>query len=194
MSCSAKILEFAEDVPRLYALASETSVVFHAARTAYSQHLQDFPDATVFIGDTGPDEEGARYQHRAPLRDVAQRWAPNGMIETQVRNATIVFLCSYWEDRYRAEIASAAGLKSKNDLRSEVFHDINKLRQGIIHAGAKLDRKLTTINHISIGDKINFSGKEFRALFEAVFEELNNIARNVCGDHLGLSVDTAMPR
>ena len=99
-----------------------------------------------------------------------------------------------WEDEYRKRIATECGLKCKNDISSDVFHDLNKFRQAILHAGSRLDEETKAIHFFRKGDTVAFTENQMTELFAAIIEELNRIGNEYYNMNPGFSFKQALDR
>ena len=93
------------------------------------------------------------------------------------RRNLIVLLSGVWEDRYRNEIATQAGLKCKNDVKSSVFKDVTAYRNAIVHANGMLNKKTEVFDFFRRGEEVNLTGNHIDTIFRAVVEELNRLGR-----------------
>lgn len=82
------------------------------------------PNNIFFFGQGDPNKADSTYQYR---RTFAELVAENGTTSVMHRRSVVVLLVASWEDRHRALVAREFGLK-KNDLKSDVFHDLNRCR------------------------------------------------------------------
>ena len=90
------------------------------------------------FGTSNPNDPDATFVYRRSFGYLLDASGMDGETFVIHRKNMVILLYASWEDRYRQEIAREAGLKSKNDLRSEVFGDIRAYRHAIVHANGKL--------------------------------------------------------
>ena len=88
-------------------------------------------DEPIYFGD-GPPATCENVAHATTIGDRIGRNACDGENCTFVSNMAVVSIYGYWEDHFRAEIAKALG-KEKNQVASDIFGDIRRLRQSIVH-------------------------------------------------------------
>lgn len=79
----------------------------------------------------------AELLHRSTQGDFKRRTAPGGLNARYLSQMFVALLYGAWEDRYRERVASGLGHPTKNGLKSDLFQDINKLRQAILHNQGK---------------------------------------------------------
>jgi hypothetical protein len=94
--------------------------------------------------------------HQSTLGDRLSACAAGGQNEITLSNLCLISIYSFWEDRTREEIAKALGIEVAS-VQSDLFGDISKFRNIILHAGGIMDeraRSLRVLKWFSIGDKI----------------------------------------
>lgn len=64
---------------------------------------------------------------------IANRNTLDGSNSLLIAQMTLITVFHYWEDKYRAMIASEFGLKSKDDLKIDGIGDIRRIRISIVH-------------------------------------------------------------
>ena len=109
---------------------------------------------TFWFGDTDLNSTDARYQYARTFGEF-NKWIPRRKVITSVihRRSVVVLVVASWEDSYRGRIASELSI-AQNDLTSDVFHDLNRFRQSILHAGGKLEIQPKTIPLFNKGDEV----------------------------------------
>ena len=105
------------------------------------------------------------------------------------RNGVIALTYALWEENYRETIAKECGLACKNEVLSDVFQDLNKYRQAILHRGGRLDRELVKMGVFAKGDVVSFTKDQMRDLFAQLIEELNRIGEEYYGQDPGFTLD-----
>ena len=129
-------------------------------------------------GDTDsfdPNSPKASFQYRKTLRDTVRDSEENGINVRLNRNSVVVFICALWEEEYREQIAKECGLKTKDSINSDVFRDINKYRQAVLHANGRLDRNPQVIPFFKKGEVVALTKNQMYDLFDTVINELNRI-------------------
>lgn len=93
-------------------------------------HRDDSNDALAYFAR---DEEGEDYLIQAtPFPTVRKRNRRNGPNTVQIGNTCVVTIYTYWETRFRREIAGELGL-SAEELCVPLFGDLRRLRNAIVH-------------------------------------------------------------
>ena len=156
----------------------------HAAILNWNRFLTEQMDSgpttprnTFWFGDTDPNSTDARYQYARTYGELAVDSAPEGITSVIHRRTVVVLVVASWEDSYRGRIASELGIE-KNDLASNVFHDLNRFRQAILHAGGKLDIQPKTIPLFNKGDEVILTTGDINLIFRLIVDELNRIGRS----------------
>ena len=121
--------------------------------------------------------------------DVLKASEEGGRNVRLLRNSVVVFAYALWEDEYRKRIATECGLPCKNKVSSDVFQDLNKYRQGILHVSGRLDKEPTVIRLFSKGDVVSFSKEQIHDLFSNLINELNQIGERYYKANPGFSLD-----
>ena len=98
------------------------------------------PNKTIFFGNRGPNKPDPKYQYRRTFAELIKDMGRNGTTSIVLCQSVVVLLVASWEDHHRALIASECGLQ-RNDLKSDVFHDLNRYRQAILHGGRNSTRR-----------------------------------------------------
>ena len=134
------------------------------------------PDNTIFFGKGDPNRPGAKYQYHARYGDLIDASGKRGITSIIHRRSIVVLLVASWEDGYRARIAKECGI-GKNSLESDVFHDLNKYRQAILHAGGKLQVEPKEIDFFAKGDIVELTENHMDSIFRLVVHDLNRIGQ-----------------
>ena len=137
------------------------------------------PDNFIFFSHAGePNQPGATYQVSRRLRSVIDNAKEDGRNVRFHRNAVVVLAYALWEDEYRGRIAEECkftGRKAKNNIKSDVFRDLNRCRQAILHVSGRLDTGLLALRLFRTGDAVSFRSDQMYELFAALVRELNRI-------------------
>ena len=110
---------------------------FEAAKAKDPAILSSMP---VQVGKGDPNLPSARYNYEKPWAELRRESEEGGRNPRMHHNGVICLTYALWEKRYRGAIASECGLVCKNKVQSDVFQDLNKYRQAILHRGGLLDR------------------------------------------------------
>ncbi len=136
-----------------------------------------------------PNRPEAKYQYQRDVGHLLDVAAKEGPLSVLHRRSVVTLLYSTWEDRHRAMMATEIGLKSKDDLKSDVFKDVNVYRRAIIHAGGKLQDKPKVFCFFEKGEEVSLTQKHIDLIFRHVVEELNRIGREHYGTDPQFSFD-----
>ena len=149
------------------------------------------PHNTFFFGKGDPNEPDSTYQYRRTFADLIADVTENGTTSVMHRRSVIVLLVASWEDRHRKLIASECGLQ-KNDLKSDLFHDLNRYRQAILHGGGRLQNRPKKIPFFRKGERVDLTGDHMDSMFRMVVNELNRLGVEHYGDNPGFTFDKSM--
>ena len=134
------------------------------------------PSTPVPFGSGDPRQPDATYQYETTLEDLIAASEKEGINYIVHHRCILVLVVASWEDCHRRLIACECGI-DKNDVKSDVFHDLNKYRQAILHAGGRLDSKPKALHLFRKGDEIVLSASQMDAIFRDLIDELNRIGR-----------------
>ena len=148
--------------------------------------------STLQLGTTAlasPYIRALGYQYEKPLEELIRDSSEGGRNVRLHRNGVISLTYALWEEKYRAIVAKECGLACKNEVRSDVFHDLNKYRQAILKRGARLDRGPTKMRFFAKDDEVSFTKDQMHDLFAQLIEELNRIGEEYYGQNPGFTLD-----
>ena len=181
-----------DDLLSLFASSTETEMGFLLLVDWLGKHLEDprvDPSFAVQLGKGDPNHPSTRYQYKKPLQELIRDSKEGGRNVRLHRNGIIALTYALWEDNYRATIANECGLSSKDELVSDVFQDLNKYRQAILHRGGKLDREPAQLGFFGKGDVVAFTKDQMHELFAELIEELNRIGEEYYGQDPRFTLD-----
>lgn len=111
---------------------------------------------TPLVHGKGTPERDGIVLHKSTMGDRLAACAEGGQNEITLSNLTLISIYAFWEDRTRGEIAKALGI-DKDSVESDLFGDMAKLRNIILHAGGVMDqraRSLRLLRWFVPGDKV----------------------------------------
>ena len=149
-------------------------------------------DNEMFFGEGDPNNPESTYHYRRTFRHLLDVSSPNGHTNAVHRRNLISLLYTSWEDRHRHTIAKEAGLKHKNDLRSDVFGDVRLYRNAIVHANGRLDEEPRVLCFFRRGDTIALTSDHIDLIFRTSIEELNRLGREYFGVNPGFTFEEPM--
>jgi hypothetical protein len=121
--------------------------------------------------------------HQGRTQEIAERMKPDGASMRRLRNTSIIYFYTLWEDNFRDQIASLLGCE-RNDVKSDLFGDLKNYRHAIAHANGKLTTTSKVLKLIAKGDVVSLSHEQFAEILKAIAAELSRIA----DDHFGLKL------
>ena len=132
------------------------------------------PDSPANFGKNDPNDVDTTYQYSMTVGDAIDQTSSDGAVLKMHRNSVIVLVVASWEDHYRGRIAKELGI-NKNDMTSDIFYDLNKYRQAILHAGGQLRKEPKSIPLFRRGDEVALTDNHIEFIFRALIDELNRI-------------------
>ena len=134
---------FHDELETMFASSIETEMGFRLLvdwlRTLESDPRVD-SSFGVQVGEGDPRHASTRFQYEKPLEELIRDSEEGGKNFRLHRNGVISLTYALWEEEYRSVIGQECGLACKNRGESDVFQDLNRYRQAILHQGARLDR------------------------------------------------------
>jgi hypothetical protein len=118
--------------------------------------------------------------HRSTQGDFKRRTAPGELDARFLSQMLVALLYGAWEDEYRGRVASCLGHSKKDALGSDLFKDINSLRQAILHNRGKATeavQRAKTIRWFQRGDHILISRERANQLLH----EIDDYITQLCG-------------
>lgn len=123
-------------------------------------------------GKGNPDVDGEAL-HMSTLGERIEACSTAGANEFTLSNLCLVSIYSHWEDRTRGDIAKTLEI-DKNNVQSDMFGDIAKMRNAVLHAGGVMDgraRSLKVLKWYQPGDKVLVT----RDRLHEVIEHIRNL-------------------
>jgi hypothetical protein len=109
--------------------------------------------------------------HRSTQGEFKRRTAPGGSVARFLGHMMVALLYGAWEDNYRQKVASSLGHSDKNALKSDLFQDIAKLRQAILHNQGEATEeaeRAKVLHWFQRGDEIYISPDRTRQLLDEI--------------------------
>ncbi len=172
--------EYYEELLSLYGLLCETGAASNKWREFLESTTSSASTANmqgrVFFGRQDPNESDAQHQYSRTMAELISNSQKDGSNQKAIRRMVIAFAYALWEDEYRTKIANECDLPDKRDVKSEVFHDLNKYRQAILHASGRLDREPNVMEYVRKGEIVELSEEQIYDLFKTLINELNYLS------------------
>ena len=134
-------------------------------------------DNRVTFGEDDANDASATYQFSATYGRILDANSAHGKNRQLMRCGVIVLAYSIWEDQYRAKIATECGLVRKNDVKSEIFADLNIYRRAAVHDRRIVRNQPKVLPFLSKDAALQFSPADMQSLFELLIDELNRLGR-----------------
>jgi hypothetical protein len=97
---------------------------------ASEQFMDQQSFSHAFSGDQHTPE---KLLHRTTQGEFKHRTTLRGLDARLLGYMMIALLFGYWEDEYRGKFAHALGHANKNDIKADLFGDLCKLRNAVVH-------------------------------------------------------------
>ncbi len=130
------------------------------------------PGARLIYGEGDPNRPDAKQLHAVPITDLLERNKPDGSTQAMLSQSCINLLIAVWEEDVRERLATAAGLKNKNEIKSDFFRDLNRCRNAILHNRGVLDVAPKAITFVAKDEKIVLSKADMNDLFRLLYAEM----------------------
>lgn len=185
--------EYYAELLSLYGLLCETGAASNKWRESLEKMASGSSSTSMqsrmFFGRQDPNEPDAQHQYSRTMAELISNSQKNGSNQKAIRRMVIAFAYALWEDEYRAKIANECGQPNKRDVNSEVFHDLNKYRQAILHASGRLDREPSVMTYVRKGEIVELSEEQIYDLFKTLINELNHLAATYYKVSANFSID-----
>ena len=176
------LVDLQREILNLYAYEVEMCGAIHQWNKMLKTVSKGSKTGKMFVGRSDPNDPNAKYQYAKSFRDLISASSKNGTHENTLRRTVVALTYSLWEDQYRKRIAYECGKDDRNDIKSDVFHDLNKYRQAVLHAGGRLVGTPKVIRFFGNGEEVLLTEEQMYKLFSIITDELNRIGR-VYYDH-----------
>ena len=136
-------------------------------------------DTPIYYGD-GPQGAANHVAHTTTIAERIGRNADCGENATFVGNMALAMIYSYWEDRYRVQLAQIRGV-AKDDIKSDVMSDIRHLRNSIIHnrgVATKEVQNCKVLRWFNEGDRVFLNQQMFLQMISDVHATLCELRSN----------------
>ena len=164
------------------ALAQWNGFLKKQMRSRHSMRQRRF-----FFGKGDPNEPEATYQHVRTWGDLVAASEKNGATFVVHYRNVLVLVVASWE-LYRKRIAHECNVE-ENGVTSDLFHDLNRARQAIVHGSGKLRDRPKVVPFLRQGAKVTLAGDQMDSIFRMVIDELNRIGTQYYGSHPHFSFD-----
>lgn len=155
------------------------------------QHLQetDPEKASIDFLDAQPVEHRLEAASHDPERavfsttqgELKANTRPFGPFERLLGRMVVTFLYAAWEDRYREKFAKLLGLKTKSELKDDLFGDLGYLRNAAVHnhgiATSAVANKTRLLRWYKQGQEIVISVEHA----DTILDEMDHFCARFCG-------------
>ena len=170
--------EFGRSLDDIYGLFINVGLAYLHINDRLGQIIPNSSDDnTIHFGNGDPNDPSAKIHLSVNIREFKNNIKPGGRDSILITNLCIVSIYQLWEDHYREKIAKAKGLK-KSELKSDIFGDLNRIRQAIIHHNNKKISefsKIKILNYMKEREQVFFKREEFDELIVKIKGELKKL-------------------
>jgi hypothetical protein len=138
----------------------------HGSKDPEETQLQYLDSAWILYGQGDPNDPKSVVHHQTTQEEFKIRNSDGGSNHTFIGNMALIAIYQYWEDHYRKQLADIFGVP-KSNVESDVFGEMNILRNSIIHHGGiakKEIRKCKRLNWFKAGELIRIDNLKFLEL------------------------------
>lgn len=163
-----ELISFHEELVDLYGymvqVAMAIAVLHEKLNRMVTQSTTTTLQNSMFFGKSNPNDPDAKYQYRRTFGYLIRASEKDGINLVILHRSIIVLAVALWEDHFRKKIAKECGIE-KDDLKSDVFRDLNSYRQAILHGGNRLRKQPKVIRLFKKGDKISLTDEYMDKIF-----------------------------
>lgn len=167
--------EFELKVDECYGIYLDATIAFSLLKAKF-ELLNPDPSKFIHIGKGDPNLSETYSLHSIQISTFLSRNSIDGLNYIIIGNLCLVMIYQLWEDHYRQKLAQEVKLE-KNDIASDLFHEINKIRQAIVHNNGLRTKKLDSLSILSFlsKDKVEFDEEQFEMLINEVKKEIKRL-------------------
>ncbi len=173
------LFDLHEDILDMYAYHTEMSGALHLWHTHLRTKIKNpkRPNQKIFFGNDDPNDPTTKFQYSKTVDKAIADSSKNGTHINALRRSVIALTYAIWEDKYRQRIAYECQLSDKNRVESDVFHDLNRYRQAVLHAGGRLVGEPKVIKFFRSGEEVLLTNDHIDKLFSILITEINRIGK-----------------
>ena len=185
------LLDLHQDILDMYAYHAELSGALNLWHTHLRTKMKDPKRRSqkIFFGRNDPNAPDAKFQYAKTVDKAIVDSSQNGTHVNALRRSVVVLTYAIWEDKSRQRIAYECQLENKNRVESDVFHDLNRYRQAVLHAGGRLVGEPKVIKFFGSGEEVLLTDDHIYDLFSILITELNRIGRTYYKKNPKLTLD-----
>ena len=132
-------------------------------------------------GDVNTD--AALILHQSTQGELKERNSHGGANDRSMSRLLLIVIYQFWEDHYREGFAKAVGV-DKNAIVSDIFGDIRRIRNDIIHHQntATVDgAKCKLLKFFKPGDEIYLSSDQAKLIIQNIRKALDDLSQQFLG-------------
>ena len=140
-------------------------------RMGVQTSIEKLDTCNITFGKGAPWE--GKSLHICTQGELKERTKRGGQDSVLMAQLFLVMIYSYWEKRFRSEIAKEQG-RSVNEIKSDIMGDLKWIRHSIIHnKGVALPeiKKTRVIKWFKVGEFIHIDEKKFDLIVDTIKKE-----------------------
>ncbi|MGB5782982.1 MAG: hypothetical protein WBM42_13985 [Eudoraea sp.] len=167
------IEDFKNEVTDLYTIYKFNVFGLHLMAQKWDESKLINPNLEEFV----LMDKNHGYELAGKKDEIEQGIRGNGTYYKKLCGVFLASMYQLWEDKYRGKIASSIGL-TKNDVKSELFGEIGKIRHAIVHNNFEPTQEiknLKILDFIYTSGVFNLNIDSMSVIFKMTVQELNNL-------------------
>lgn len=138
--------------------------------------------SNVIVSNSSPDDPDALILNVSSINTICERNQTEGTNVARARDHILTMILEHLNHDIRHAIANLLGCKESNDITADIFGDVNKIRNDILHSRGKADRSTKgIIIKFQKGDRIVITQEIFDTIFTEIFNYFNKLSLEVTG-------------
>lgn len=167
------IEEFRNELINHYKAFRFSHYALHNLGDVYKDWKSNHPELKNFVIEDQDFNITIRF-NEAEISETEEK----GLYQRILAGSTIATFYNIWKDKYRKKIAEEKGVE-KNDIKIELFYELNKIRQAVIHNNFNKTSKLKDLELLSfilIDNTFKLGSSEVEKIYQLLLLELDSLS------------------
>lgn len=136
----------------------------------------------MIISNSSPDNPNALILNVSSISSICERNQDEGVNVALAREHVLTMVLEHWNHDIRPAIANVLGYNDSNDVKADIFGDVNKIRNDILHSRGKANKSVNgVIIKFQKGDRIVIDQVMFDKIFTEIFNYFNKLSLEATG-------------
>lgn len=136
----------------------------------------------VIVSNSTPDDPNALILNESSINDICERNQAEGANFARARDHVLTMIMEHWNHDIRHAIANLLGYKNSDEVNADIFGDVNKIRNDILHSRGKANKSTKgIIVKFQEGDRIVVTQEIFDTIFTEIFNYFNKLSLEITG-------------